>query len=225
MARSGTAHTRPKSGLTAEKLFETAVAMADESGGAVPSMRKLADRLGVEAMSLYHYVPNKDAILDGMVDIVFSEIGLPSESAGWKSAMHARAHAARAAMLRHPWAIRLMESRRNPGMATLRHHDAVIGCLRHGGFSIALTAHAFAAIDAYVYGFVLQELTLPFDSGEEAEDLAGDILEQMPADLFPHFIELTREHVLKPGYAFSKEFDYGLELVLDGLERAKERGE
>jgi AcrR family transcriptional regulator len=184
-------------------------------------MRRLADRLLVEPMSLYHHVANKDEILDGMVDVVFGEIELPPADGDWRAAMRDRAASAREALRRHPWAVGRMESRAHPGPATLRHHDAVIGCLRGAGFSVALAAHAFSAIDSYLYGFALQELALPFRTPEETAEMAGTFLEQFPAQEFPHLAELTVEHVLQPGYDYGDEFGFGLELILDGLERAR----
>jgi AcrR family transcriptional regulator len=198
-----------------------AVALADQNGIGSLTMRRLADRLLVEPMSLYHHVANKDEILDGMVDVVFREIELPSTAADWKTAMRDRAGSARAALRRHPWAVGRMESRSNPGPATLRHHDAVIGCLRHAGFTVALAAHAFSAVDSYLYGFAMQELTLPFHSPEETAAMAVTFLDQFPADQFPHLAELTTEHVLQPGYDYGDEFTFGLDLILDGLERAR----
>jgi AcrR family transcriptional regulator len=204
--------------LSRPRILRTAVALADEAGVASLTMRKLADRLGVEAMSLYHHVRNKDEILDGMVDLVFGEIDLPSEGTGWKTAMRRRAVSARATLLRHSWAIALVESRANPGPATLRHHDAVIGTLRQAGFPIAMAAHAFSVLDSYLYGFVLQERNLPFDEPRELDEVAGAILSHMPADGYPHLTEMITEHALRPGYAYADEFGYGLDLILDGLE-------
>jgi AcrR family transcriptional regulator len=206
--------------LSRERVIVEAVALADEHGIGALTMRRLADRLLVEPMSLYHHVANKDEILDGMVDVVFREIELPSSGADWKTAMRDRAVSARAALRRHPWAVGRMESRSNPGPATLRHHDAVIGCLRRAGFSVALAAHAFSAVDSYLYGFAMQELNLPFHTPEETAAMAGTFLDQFPADRFPHLAELTVQHVLQPGYDYGDEFDFGLELILDGLERA-----
>jgi len=171
-------------------------------------------------MTIYHHVANKEAILDGMVDIVFSEIDLPPTDTDWKAAMRQRARSARAVLARHPWATPLMESRTAPGATTLRHHDAVIGCFRRGGFSIAMAAHAYALIDCYIYGFALQEANLPATGGEEMADLAETIIEQLPAGEYPHLTELTAEHVLQPGYDFGDEFEFGLDLILDGLEAA-----
>jgi AcrR family transcriptional regulator len=207
--------------LSRERVIVEAVALADQNGIGTLTMRRLADRLLVEPMSLYHHVANKDEILDGMVDVVFREIELPSTETDWKTAMRDRAASARTALRRHPWAVGRMESRSNPGPATLRHHDAVIGCLRHAGFSVALTAHAFSAIDSYLYGFAMQELNLPFHSPDETAAMAETFLDQFPADQFPHLAELTTKHVLRPGYDYGDEFEFGLDLILDGLERAR----
>jgi AcrR family transcriptional regulator len=208
--------------LNRERVLRAAVAFADESGIGSLSMRKLGEALGVEAMSLYNHVANKDELLDGMVDIVFSEIGLPSGEAEWRTAMRQRAVSARQALSLHRWAIGLMESRTSPGPATLRHHDAVIGSLRGAGFSVAMAAHAFSALDSYIYGFALQEASLPFHTAEETAEVAQMIMAQFPRDEYPHLAELTIEHVLQPGYDYGNEFEFGLDLILDGLERVRE---
>jgi AcrR family transcriptional regulator len=208
--------------LSRDRVLSAAVAFADEGGIASLSMRKLGEALAVEAMSLYNHVANKDELLDGMVDLVFGEIELPAGGAGWKAAMRQRAVSARQALSRHPWAIALMSSRTSPGPATLRHHDAVIGSLRQAGFSIAMAAHAFSVIDSYIYGFALQEATLPFDTAEETAELAQAILSQLRPDDYPHLTELTVEHVLQPGYDYADEFEFGLDLILEGLEKARD---
>ncbi|CCK25225.1 TetR family transcriptional regulator [Streptomyces davaonensis JCM 4913] len=207
----------PRVPLSRERVIRAAVAVADEKGSAALTMRAVAEPLGVEAMSLYHHVKGREDILDGMVDAVFGEIELPPLDTDWKSAMRRRAESARAALKRHPWAIGLMDSRSQPGPATLRHHDAVIGALRAGGFSVPMTAHAVSLIDSYLYGFVLQELSLPFKGAAELDEVAGAILRDMPADAYPHLAELATEHVMKPGYDYGDEFAYGLGLVLDAL--------
>jgi AcrR family transcriptional regulator len=210
----------PRIPLTKQRVLRAAVALADRDGVRSLSMRKLAQELGVEAMSLYHHVANKNDILDGIVDVVFSEIDLPSGDADWKAAMRRRAISAREALMRHPWATGLMESRSTPGPATLRHHDAVLGILRTAGFSVELAAHAFSVLDSYIYGFALQEANLPFQTSEELAAMADTILENLPTDEYPYLTELTVEHVLQPGYAYRNEYLFGLELILDGLERA-----
>jgi hypothetical protein len=135
--------------------------------------------------------------------------------------MRERARSVRRALSRHRWAIGLMETRTSPGPATLRHHDAVIGCLRRAGFTVRLAAHAFSALDSYIYGFALQERNLPSDTPEETAELARDLLAALPADTYPHLAELTAEHVLRPGYDDGDEYEFGLGLLLDGLERAR----
>src|SRR6266568_3351973 len=212
----------PRTPLHRERVLHAAVALADRSGLDALSMRKLGEAVGVEAMSLYHHVANKDDLLNGMIDVVFSEIDLPSGEADWKTAMRHRAISVRRVLSRHRWAIGLMESRTSPGPATLRHHDAVIGCLREAGFPVALAAHAFAVLDSYVYGFALQEASLPFDTGEETAELAETIMARFPPGEYPHLTELTVEHVLQPGYDYGNEYEFGLDLILDGLERARD---
>ncbi|WP_425336431.1 TetR/AcrR family transcriptional regulator [Streptomyces afghaniensis] len=203
--------------LSRERVIRTAMAVADEKGAAALTMRAIAGPLGVEAMSLYHHVAGREDILDGMVDAVFGEIELPPPDTDWRSALRHRADSARAVLLRHPWAVGLMDSRSQPGPATLRHHDAVIGTLRAGGFSVPMAAHAVSLIDSYLYGFVLQELSLPFRGAAELDEVAGAILRDMPADTYPHLTELATEHVLKPGYDYAGEFAFGLTLILDAL--------
>jgi AcrR family transcriptional regulator len=206
--------------LSRDQVLRAAVGLADEVGIGALSMRKLGQVLGVEAMSLYNHVASKGDLLDGMADVVFSEIGLPAGDVGWKPAMRQRAISAREALARHCWAIGLMESRRSPGPATLRHHDAVLGCLRGAGFSLEMTAHAYSVLDSYIYGFALQEASLPFDSAEETPELAQEIAGQLPAGEYPHLTELAMGHVLQAGYRYGDEFEIGLDLILDGLERA-----
>ena len=220
MARQNIGQAQPRVPLSRQRALSAAVALADAEGIGSLTMRKLARELGVEAMSLYHHVANKNDILDGMVDMVFSEIDLPSDNTDWKTAMRQRATSLRAALTRHPWAISIMESRTSPGPATLHHHDAVIGCCRTAGFSIEMAAHAFSLLDSYIYGFVLQEVNLPFDDADDLKAVVDAIMPQLSADEYPHLVELTTQHVLQPGYSYGNEFEYGLGLILDGLEAA-----
>ena len=213
-------HTDPRLPLTRERVLAAAVALADRGGIESLSMRKLAQELGVEAMSLYHHVANKDDILDGLVDVVFGEIDLPTGEDGWRAAMRQRAISAREALRRHPWATGLMESRPTPGAANLRHHDAVLGVLRGAGFSVELAAHAYSLLDSYIYGFALQEASLPFHTPEEAAQVAQAIMAEFPAAEYPHLTEIAVDHVLQPGYDYGNEYLFGLDLILDGLERA-----
>ncbi|MEA2373004.1 MAG: hypothetical protein QOH12_3398 [Solirubrobacteraceae bacterium] len=220
-AKKTTTKGRPRVPVTRDRALSGAVALADAEGIGSFTMRKLAQELGIEAMSLYHHVANKKDILDGMIEIVFGEIALPSEEADWNTAMRGRGRSLRAVLTRHPWAIGIMESRSSPGPATLRHHNAMVGCCREAGFSIELTAHAFSLIDSYIYGFVLQEVNLPFDEVDDLAEVVEAIMPQLSADEHPHLLELTREVVLQPGYAYGNEFEYGLGLILDGLESCR----
>jgi len=206
--------------LTRDRVLAAAVALADAGGIESLTMRKLGVELGVEAMSLYNHVSNKGDLLDGMIDVVFAEIELPTAGADWRSAMRRRAQSARAALTQHRWAIGLMESRTTPGPATLRHHDTVIGTLRAAGFPIALAAHAFSALDSYIYGFALQETTLPFDDGQETAQLAQAIMARFESGEYPHLTEMAVDHVMQPGYDYGDEFEFGLDLILDGLDSA-----
>ena len=215
-------NTAPKTRipLNRERLLRTAIAIADEHGNSALTMRSLARELGVKPMALYHHVANKEEILDEIIDIVFGEIDLPAADADWRSAMRHRAIAARRVLARHPWAIPLMESRTNPGPATLRHHDSVIGALRGAGFSIKMTAHAYSLLDSYIYGFALQEAGSPFDK-KTAPETAEATPARAPAVEYPHLVELTTKHVLQPGYDHGNEFEYGLDLILDALDRVR----
>jgi AcrR family transcriptional regulator len=228
--------------LSRERVLQAAVALAVREGIESLSMRRLADELGVGAMSLYHYFPNKEELIDGMVDIVFGEIELPSTDVGWKTAMRRRAISTREVLNRHRWAVGLMESRRQPGPASIRLHNAVLGCLREGGFSIEMTIQAYSVQDAYIYGFALQEKHLPFDSAEESASVAqqqvrdfAESAEEQPfdelaeerqlaalAERFPYLAEVVAGHVAKVGYDFAAAFEYGLDLILDALERRRD---
>lgn len=212
-------HTDKRPRLTAERVLTGALALADEIGIDDLTIRRLADALDVKPMTIYHHVANKDAIIDGMVDLVFAEIELPDPALPWKEAIRRRCASARVVLARHRWAAPYMESRTSPGPALLTHHDAVLGCLRRA-MSVEMSAHAYAVLDAYVYGFALQEASLPATGGVEMADLASEMVEHFPADRYPHLAEFTFEHVLRPGYDFTDEFDFGLDLILDGLERS-----
>ncbi len=210
--------TTTKQRLSAERILDGALALADEIGIEAFTIRKLADALDTKPMTIYHHIPNKEAIIDGMVDRVFAEIDRPPTDLGWQEAIRHRCVSARAALARHPWAAHLMESRVNPGPETLGHHDAVVGCLLAGGLPMPLVAHAYALIDSYVYGFALQEANLPATGGVEMEDLVAAMAAQL--EPYPDLARFTVEHVLQPDYDFKDEFDFGLDLILDGLSRA-----
>ena len=215
-----TAASTARAPLTAEQVVAGAVRLADRIGMAAFTIRRLADELGVRPMTIYHHLPSKEAIIDGMVDQVFAEIGPPPHHGDWRGAMRQRCASMREVLARHPWAPPYMESRTNPGPETLAHHEAVLACLRRGGLSWGLTAHAAAVIDSYLYGFALQEAHLPFGGGEQIGELAESIVDEMPADAYPTMAAFTRSHVLQPGYSFGASFDFGLDLLLDGIDAA-----
>ncbi len=224
MSRAEETATEPRARLSKERVLQAAVTLAARDGIESLTMRKLADELGAGAMSLYHYVPNKDRLLDGMVDIVFGEIELPSTRDDWKAAMRKRALSTREALRRHPWAIGLMEGRTNHGPANLSLHNAVLGCLRAAGFSIEMTVHAYSVQDAYIYGFALQERDM---ASESPDDFAAEAQRQMHeyhdvlAD-YPHLVEVVGGYVARAGYDYATEFLFGLDLILDGLDRLRD---
>jgi len=205
--------------LSRERVLDAAMTKADTAGLEAVTMRQLAESLHVAPMALYRHVANKDDLVDAMVDVVFGEIGVPSGGGDWKSAMRRRAIAVRDALARHRWAIGLMESRRTPGPANLRHHDAVIGRLRAAGFSIAMAAHAYSALDSYIYGFALTKLNLPFGASDDVGDVAEQMLRPFPIKDYPNLVEFISEHVMQPGYEYGDEFEYGLDLILDALDQ------
>lgn len=205
-------------GLSKQRVVVEAVQLADRQGVDGLSMRRLAGALGAGAMSLYHYVASKDELLDAMIDIVFEEIELPLEKTDWQSAMRRRAISARQVLARHPWAIGLMESRTSPGPANLRHHEAVTACLRKAGFPVLMATHANWLLDSYVYGWVLQEASLPFNTADELADMAEDVyLPQLPPDEFPYLNE-SAAALVAAGYDPAEEFIFGLDLLLAALE-------
>ncbi len=205
-------------GLSKQRVVAEAIRIADREGVDGLSMRRLAGELGAGAMSLYYYVANKDELLDAMIDVVFEEIELPPADTDWESAMRQRSISARQVLLRHPWAIGLMESRTSPGPANLRHREAVTACLRRAGFSVVMATHANWVLDSYVYGFALQEASLPFDNAVELAGMGEDVyLPQLPADEFPYLNE-SAAALFAAGYDPAEEFTFGLDLVLAALE-------
>jgi AcrR family transcriptional regulator len=222
MATEALAGTEPRRRLSRERVLRAAIAHADAGGLEALSMRTLAEMLDVAPMALYRHVANKDDLIDAMVDVVFGEIGVPSGGGDWKTAMRRRAIAVRDALLRHRWAIGLMESRRRPGPANLRHHDAVIGRLRAAGFSVVMAAHAYSLLDSYIYGFALTKMTLPFETSEEIADVARGMLQPFPVNEYPNLVEFITDHAMKPGYDYGDEFEYGLDVILDGIEGVRE---
>lgn len=216
--------------LSRDRVFAEALALADEGGADALTIRAVAEHLGVTAMALYHHVRNKDEIVAGMLDLVMGEIELPAFGGSWADEMARRATSARNVLRRHPWAIHLLQAGTAPGPATLRHHNAIIGVLREAGFSVRETAHAYALLDSYVYGFALSETTLPINGPESVADVATTMIAESmmkghPLENYPHLLEFSAEHILRPGYDFGAEFDFGLDLILDGLQRASRDAE
>ena len=211
--------------LTRERVIQAALSVADSDGLGSLTIRSLAKELGAKPMSVYYHVAGKDEILAALVDIVFSEIQLPRPGGDWRSEMRKRACSAREVLARHRWAIGLLESRTDPGPANLRHHDTVIATLQAAGFSAELTAHTYALIDSYVYGFALQEAALPFQGPDRDDDVVESILEQMTESEYPHLVHMATSYYLQPSYDFGDEFGFGLDLILDGIERSLALGE
>src|SRR3954447_14534381 len=223
--------TRRRAPLSRERVLRAALTLADEGGGEALSMRSLGKKLGVEAMSLYNHVANREDIVDGLVDIVFSEIAVPAPGeTDWKAAMRRRAISTREVLNRHRWAVGLMESRRTPGPDSIRAHNAILGYLREGGFSVEATVQAYSVLDAYIYGFALQEKSVPFEDAEESAALAEEQARQFEADEqtaaladeYPYLAEVVAGHVAKVGYDFGTAFEHGLDLILDALEQRRD---
>ena len=219
MPRSTTSGSRgeKRAPLSRERVLEAALAVADTGGASALTIRALAEHLGVQPMALYYHVANKQEILDGILDLVFAEIELPTPGGEWRSELTRRAQSARSALRRHPWAIVILQSGTAPGVATLRHHNAVIGTFRAAGFSVTMTAHAYALLDSYVYGFALSEAALPINGPETVAEVAESMMKDHPLDDYPYLAEFSTEHILRSDYDFGSEFDFGLELILDGL--------
>ncbi len=205
----------PRAPLSRERVLRAAVTLADRSGIDSLTMRRLGQELGVEAMSLYKHVANKSDVLDGIVDLVVGDIDVPPTGTDWKTAMRQRAHSAHEVLLAHPWAAMLVMSRFNIGPGMTRYLDSTLGRLREGGFSIDGALDAWHTLDSHIYGFTLQELGLPFDV-DETRQVSADVLPQLPADEFPHIVEVITQ-IMQVGR--EEDFDFGLELILDGLQR------
>lgn len=213
MAAAETARREP---LTRDRILEAALALADEHGLEAVSMRRVGRSLGVEAMSLYKHVADKEAILDGLADLVMAEVEVPSPGGDWQAEIRRSAVSVRAALLRHPWAATVLESSLHPGPARLRFLDATIATLRDAGFSIETTAQVFMALDSHTYGFVMQELAWPFDAGEAPELAAA-----MTRELFDDYPGLREMGELAAAGGTAPDFLFGLDLLLDGLERLR----
>ena len=200
-------------------MLAAAIALVDEAGLAALTMRELGQRLGVEAMSLYNHVSNKDDILDGIVDLVVSEIDLPSDTADWKEAMRRRATSAQSVFTRHPWASGLIDSRQSSGPARLRYFDWVLGTLRRAGFSLEMSARAFSILDSYVYGFGRQQLSLAAGGDMTPEEMAAAFRKAIPPDEYPYLTEMVVDYAITSGNDVEADFRFGINLILDGLGR------
>ncbi len=215
-----TPRTRPKRvPLSRDRVLRAALELADEGGIGALTMQQIGRRLGVEAMSLYRHVRKKDDILDGIVDLVFAEIELPADRSHWRTVLRARSISTRAALRRHPWAITLMESRMAPGPANLRSHEDTLSVLLDAGCSAKMATHAYNLVDSYVLGFALQETNFPFSNAEELAAVGEQMLAQVPADQYPNLVRVSGE-LLASGFDYRDEFEFGLDLILDGIERA-----
>ena len=220
MSQPTSGSTKERVSLSRDRVLAGAITVADAGGIGALTIRTLAQELGAKPMSVYHYVANKDEIIDGIVDLVYAEIDLPVPGGDWRTEMRRRANSARRVLAKHPWATPLLQSRLNPGPATLRHHNAFIATLRAAGFSVELTAHAFALIDSYVFGFALSENALPIHGPDSVADTAASMMHVFDAEAYPSLLEFTMEHIMRPDYDFGEEFKYGLDLILDGLARS-----
>lgn len=212
---------RKRAPLSKLRILDAALALADAEGVEALSMRRLGQVMGVEAMSLYKHVTDKDAILDGLVERVLEQIVVPSPDDEWKDAMRRRARSAREAFARHPWAVGLIESRAsNSSPRRLAYFDGILGALRRAGFSNTLAMRGFSILDAYIYGFIRQEHSLAFSDDDSLQEVGAELLRQM-ADRYPHLTAVTRD-TMAAGYDHAQEFEFGLDLILDALERRRE---
>jgi AcrR family transcriptional regulator len=222
MAKPRISNTPSPPPLSRERILRAALRLADQGGLEALSMRKVAQELGVKAMSLYNHIANKDDMIDGLVDRVVSDIELPRFDLDWKTAMRQRALSAHEVLLKHPWAVMAIMSRINVGSAMLRYVDTTIGCLRQAGFSWEMADHAWNAIDSHIYGFTLQELNFPIEASEYAET-AESFISYIPPDQYPYMHQLSL-YVIEGSYDGLHDFEFGLDFVLDGLDKLRERG-
>jgi AcrR family transcriptional regulator len=210
--------------LSRDRVLEAAIGLADERGIESLTMRRLAQELGVEAMTLYYYVANKDEILNGIVDMVVSEIELPPSEADWRAAIRKSAISAHEILVRHPWSASLVLSDGGVSAARLRLMDAILGTLREAGFSADMTDHAYHALDSHIMGFTLWEVGMNLGSEEDLRGLAVAFLEELPRDELPHLAEHVEQHLKPRSPDDEGEFAFGLDLILDGLERIRQAG-
>src|ERR1700693_5585284 len=207
--------------LSKERVLRAAIKLADEGGVEALSMRKLADVLGVKAISLYNHVANKDDVLDGIVDAAWAEILPPTGDEDWKTAVRDIAISAHEMMMSHPWASDL--SVRKPGLARLRYGDSLLGCFRNAGFSKDLTYHAYHIIESYIMGYTLQVLSFRAVDTQQFEDIAAGFRRGDFSADYPHFTEHALQHMEpEPGHDEVSGYELGLDLILDSLERLRD---
>jgi AcrR family transcriptional regulator len=222
MATQPDQHPEPRAPLTRERVLRTALTIADEGGIESLSMRKLGQELGVEAMSLYHHVANKDDIIDGITETVLEEIEDPSWEGDWKAEIRRTAISSHEVFLRHRWACSLMMHRPRVSPARLGWMEALLRTLREAGFSADMTHHAYHALDSHITGFTLWQVNMPFETKAELVDLAEGFLREIPADEYPYIIEHAEQHLAPSSPDGATEFEFGLDLILDGLERLRD---
>ncbi len=213
--------SRPR--LSRGSVLAAAMELADRDGIEALTIRALADHLGTRPMSIYHHVAGKEVLLDGMVDIVFSEIEKPPVDLEWRHALRVRCRSAREVLARHQWSVPLLESRHHPGPELLAHHESVLATLDRAGMPLPLVAHAYAVLDSFVDGFAMQEANLAVQRGDEDAELAGEIAAAFDPTTYPMLTRFAVEHAMQPTFNFGDSFDYGLDLLLDGLARAVDR--
>lgn len=216
--------SKPPIRLTREQIIRGAVSLADSIGLESLTIRRLCEVLGTKPMSIYHYVSGKEDIIDAMVGLVFEEVGVPDSTLEWKTAISKRARSMRSALRRHPWAIPIMESRPKPGIDILAHHEAMLACWLSTGFPLPIIANGIAAVDAFVYGFAIQENSLPLGGnlpeGGDLTEASEQIITPLNPDQYPHLVRFTAEHVMQPNYNFGDSFEPGLRFILEGVEKA-----
>jgi AcrR family transcriptional regulator len=221
VAKEAKARRKRRAPLNRERVLRAAMKIADEGGLGALSMRKLAQQLGVEAMSLYNHVASKDDIVNGMLELVAAEMEPPPDDVDWKAALRRSAISSHEVLMRHRWSTGLWMSAREVSPDRLRGGDAVLRTFREAGFSEDLTYHAFHVLQAHVLGFTLYLQSLQFDVGE-LQHLAANFLREFPGDEYPYLAEHIRQH-MEPSEERQGTFEFGLDLVLDGLERLRDR--
>lgn len=221
MSRRPTTRSTAREPLTRERVLRAAVELADEDGIDSLSMRRLGQRLGVEAMSLYNHVANKDDLHRGMVELVHAQIEPPPGGVGWKEAIRRTAVSSHQVLLRHRWACALSMRIASSSEPQMQWMEDVLRTFRAAGFSPDLTHHAYHAIESHITGFTLWLVSMPFETRKELVDLAQDFLRLIPADRYPYVVEHAHQHLEPPRPDGGTEFEFGLDLILDGLERLR----